>query len=243
VSKEHVLIIGGSSSIGCEVIRQIAHKNMVILAQFYANADGLNQLAKEVSAPIIPVQTDLLSDDAVETMLGTIEGRCSFPEKIVFLAAPRFALIRFKELAWSDFQTHLDIQLRAAVLVCNRFLPKMAAAKTGKLVFVLSSYTLNLPPAAMAHYVTAKYAMLGLMKALASEYAAKKICINAVSPSMVESGFLSNIPDKLVELTADQHPLKRNAVPKDVAPMIRFLLSDDANYITGVNVPITGGAA
>jgi 3-oxoacyl-[acyl-carrier protein] reductase len=243
VSKEHVLIIGASSSIGCEVIRQIAHDNMVILAQFHANADRLGELAKEVSAPIIPLQADFQSEADIETMLGTIEDKCPFPEKLVFLAAPKVALIRFKEAAWSDFQTQLDIQLRAAMLVCGRFLPKMAAAKTGKLVFVLSSCTLNLPPAAMAHYVTAKYAMLGLMKALASEYAAKKICINAVSPSMVETGFLSNFPDKLVELTADQHPLKRNAVPKDVAPMIKFLLSDDADYITGVNVPITGGSA
>ncbi len=146
-------------------------------------------------------------------------------------------------MAWSDFQAQLDVELRTAVTICARFLPRMAAAKLGKLVFVLSSYTLGVPPAAMAHYVTSKYALLGLMKALASEYAARGVCVNAISPSMVETSFLADIPDLLVELAADSHPLKRNATPGDVAPMVKFLLSEAADYMTGVNVPITGGGA
>ncbi len=242
MNRERLLILGASSSIGCEIIRNIAHENMTILAHFHTNPARLEDLSKTVAAAIIPVKADLRSESDIEKMLQTIEQTCSFPDKMVFLAAPKIYLARFKDLHWSDFQTQLDVQLRAAVLACQRFLPKMAAAKTGKLVFVLSSYTVGAPPAAMAHYITAKYALLGLMKALSSEYAARKVCVNAISPDMVETGFLSEIPRKLVELTAEQHPLKRIASPSDVAPMVKFLLSDDADYITGVNVPIAGGA-
>jgi 3-oxoacyl-[acyl-carrier protein] reductase len=134
------------------------------------------------------------------------------------------------------------MQLTTAFILLQSFLPKMAAVKYGKVVFMLTSYTIGIPPSAMAHYVTAKYAMLGLMKSLAAEYAGKQICINAVSPSMIETGFLSQIPEKIVEFTAQQHPQKRNALPSDVVPVIKFLLSDEAGFVTGINIPVTGGA-
>jgi 3-oxoacyl-[acyl-carrier protein] reductase len=242
VSKDHVFIIGASSSIGCEVIRQIAHADMTIWAHFNTNAAKIDLLSKEVSASILPLQADLRSEADIEAMLEAIESRQPCPDKMILLAAPGFSLTRFKDLGWPDFQTQLDIQLRAAVLICRRFLPKMAAAKSGKVVFVLTSYTLGIPPMAMAHYVTAKFALLGFMKAMSSEYAAKGVCINAISPAMVDTDFLGDIPDKIVEMTADRHPLKRNALPSDIAPMVKFLLSDGARYMTGVNVPITGGA-
>jgi 3-oxoacyl-[acyl-carrier protein] reductase len=98
------------------------------------------------------------------------------------------------------------------------------------------------PPKALAHYTTTKYALLGLMKALAAEYADKHISINAVSPSMTETSFLSGLPVKLIELSAAAHPLKRNASTQDIAPIIKFLLSSDADYIGGANVPVTGGS-
>jgi 3-oxoacyl-[acyl-carrier protein] reductase len=79
------------------------------------------------------------------------------------------------------------------------------------------------------------------MKSLASEYSERNIQINAVSPSMVETSFLENIPGKLIELASEAHPLKRNAVPHDIAPLIKYLLSDESNYITGINIPICGG--
>jgi 3-oxoacyl-[acyl-carrier protein] reductase len=99
--------------------------------------------------------------------------------------------------------------------------------KRGKVVCMLSSVVLNIPPKALAQYTTVKYALLGLVKSLASEYADKNIQINAVSPSMVETKFLDNINEKFVELSAYNHPLKRNAVVDDIAPIIKKLISKE----------------
>ncbi len=119
----------------------------------------------------------------------------------------------------------------------------MAQKKKGKIVFVLSSCTFNIPPGALSHYVTAKFALLGLARSLAAEYGPKHININSVSPSMVETAFLQNIPERMVEIAAAQSPWQRNATPQDVAGVIRFLLSSDADYITGANIPVSGGTA
>ena len=118
----------------------------------------------------------------------------------------------------------------------------MAKQKKGKVVVMLSSVVLNMPPKALTQYVVVKYALLGLVKSLASEYADKNIQINAISPSMIETKFLENINEKLVELSAYSHPLKRNAKVEDITPTIQMLISKESDYLNGVNIPITGGS-
>jgi len=241
VSPRHILIVGASSAVGCELIRQIASPDWVVLAHCHTGADRIAALQRELPSRLVPLVADISTEAGVAALLEGVASQTPCPDQIVFLAAPRFTLTRFKNLDWRDFSAQLELQLRSAVAVLSLYLPRMAKAQRGKVVFMLSSYTEGTPPAAMAHYVTGKYAMLGLMKALAAEYAGKKICINALSPSMIETPFLADIPSKLVEMTADSHPRKRNATPADVAPALRFLLSAQADFITGCNLAVTGG--
>ncbi|MDP1533654.1 MAG: SDR family oxidoreductase [Rubrivivax sp.] len=236
-----VLIVGASSAIGCELVREIADPQTTILAHCHQGAERLLALQPEVASRLLPLQADLSTAAGIDSLLAAVQAQTDCPDAVVLLAAPRFTLQRFKDLDWDDFRLQVDLQLQTAVRLLGRYLPRMAARKQGKVVFMLSSYTSGTPPAAMAHYVTGKYAMLGLMKALAAEYAGKKLCINAVSPSMIETPFLADIPGKIVEINADNHPRKRNGLPTDVAPVLRFLLSPESDFMTGVNVPVTGG--
>ena len=241
MSKNTILIVGASSAIGMEIIRQIAADDVVILAHYHTGINRLKALGSEIAGKLIPIKADLEQAGDIDLLIEAVKSYSISPGNIIFLAAPRLTLVRFKDLSWQDFNHHTTMQLRTAVELLKSFLPAMAKDGYGRVVFMLSEVTMGLPPGNMAHYITAKYALLGLMKALASEYASKHICINAVSPSMIETGFLADIPRKVVELTAQQHPLKRNATPADVAPVIRFLLSEESGFMTGVNIPVTGG--
>jgi 3-oxoacyl-[acyl-carrier protein] reductase len=107
---------------------------------------------------------------------------------------------------------------------------------------VSSSVTRGVPPKFMSMYTVVKHAQLGLMRALASEYAESGVSINAVSPGMVETRFLENVPDMVKEMSAAAIPRHRNAQPDDVVDAIEFLLSSKAGYITGIELPVTGGA-
>ena len=82
---------------------------------------------------------------------------------------------------------------------------------------------------------------MGLMKALAQEYAGKGVTINGISPTMIETKFLNDIPDLLVQQNAMNSPTKENLKVQDVVPTISFLLSNNANSITGQNIAITNG--
>lgn len=241
VNQGLVVVLGASSDIGVEIIRKISKPDMKIIAHCNSNKAKLESLQADLAAEIVPVEANLCNDQDLEVFIAAINACDRAPEKVVHLAAPRVDYVKFKNIQWSDFQKNIDVQVKSFVAVMKNCVPAMIKARKGKVVVVLSSYTLNVPPAFMSHYVSVKYALLGLVKSLASEYASKRICFNAVSPSLIETAFLENIPDKIIEFAAEKHPLKRNATPKDIAPLVDFLLSPEADFLNGVNIPISGG--
>jgi NAD(P)-dependent dehydrogenase (short-subunit alcohol dehydrogenase family) len=83
---------------------------------------------------------------------------------------------------------------------------------------------------------------MGLAKSLSVELAPYKTTVNMISPGMVETDMLINMPKKLLEINANQNPLGRNGNTEDVASVISFLASDSADYINGINIPINGGS-
>jgi 3-oxoacyl-[acyl-carrier protein] reductase len=137
----------------------------------------------------------------------------------------------------------MAIQVESIVILLQRFAAKMSKSEASRLVFVTSSVTHGMPPKFMSMYTVIKYAQLGLMRATAAEYAASKLTVNAVSPSMIETQFVEEIGDVAVRMAAAANPQGRNATTEDVIGAIEFLLSPAAGYMTGVDIPITAGAS
>ncbi|MEH6450100.1 MAG: SDR family oxidoreductase [Oleispira sp.] len=239
--REIILIIGASSDIGLNLIKNL-DKDILILAHYNTMSASLQEFSENSVHELVLLKANLSHEDEVHTLLDTIEENYGIPNKIVSLAAAPFENIRFKDIKWSNFEKDININLRATVLILSRFLPKLAKEKKGKVVIMLSSCVIGVPPKALTQYTTIKYALLGLVKSLASEYASKNIQINSISPSMIDTKFLKTINHKLVDLNAYNHPLKRNAQVDDITPFIKILLSPESDYINGVNIPITGGS-
>lgn len=235
-----ILIIGASSDIGVELIMNLEEECLVI-AHYNSSNEKLLQLEGRISNKLVTVKADFASEDELESLLNTIEADYGIPNKIVHLAAPKVENIRFKDAVWEDFEKNINVSLKSLVIILNRFLPKLAREKGGNVVVMLSRYVLGVPPKNLAHYTTIKYALLGLVASLSSEYADKHIRINAVSPTLIETKFLANINEKIIEISASKNPLKRNATTADIVPVLKFLLSDAAIFINGANIPVTGG--
>lgn len=242
MTERRLLVIGASSDIGLELIRQVDEPGLRIVAHSSRSGERVRELAKSLRANVTQVSADLRDEAALARLIEEVNA-AGIPDQIVHLPAPPYSIERFSKRTWDDFNAELEIGLRSIVAILHSLLPAMAERRSGSVVFVLSSVTVGAPPKGTASYTTAKYALLGLMKALVSEYSERGIRFNAVSPSMVETRFLSRLPARLVELAAEGHPQKRHAQSGEVASVIRFLLSDEASYVSGANIAITGGGA
>ena len=235
-----IVITGATSDIGLDFIKSIKDE-CLILAQYNSNKDKLIELQTATNCTIVPIGADFNNEDNILKFIQEIEGY-GVPDCVIHLAAPKFANIRFRDISWENFQSEFNISFRSIMLILNAIMPKMAILKRGRVICMLSSVTIGVPPKALTQYTTIKYSLLGLMKSLASEYGEKGVTVNSISPSMIETGFLSNINEKIIEISAQNNPLKRNATPSDITPTILMLMDEKSAYINGVNIPITGGS-
>ncbi len=116
----------------------------------------------------------------------------------------------------------------------------MKEAHSGKIINILSSYVLNLPPEKIAPYITAKYALLGLSKALAVELIKYGITVNMISPGLMATDLSHYLPRKYLEVYSAKHPMGRMTTTDDTADVLEFLISDRANFLNGINIPVNG---
>ncbi len=239
------LVTGATSDIGQALLRRLlahAPAGSTVLAQGYGDVAKLAPLCAAYPGMVKTFDVDLSDRGAVAAFVSVLEG-CPAPTHFVHLPALPVVNAKFKKLDEARFDRDLEVQLHSAVALAKAVLPGMARAKFGRVLFIQTSYTLGAPPKNTAAYVMAKSALGGLVKSLAVEYAPFGVTVNCVAPSMMETNFLKDTPALIVEAAAADNPMGRNARPEDVAPAMEFLLGDEAGFITGVTLPVTGGSA
>jgi 3-oxoacyl-[acyl-carrier protein] reductase len=238
MNKNIILITGASSSIGQEVVKKFLNKKNILLATYLKNDF---QIKKNHEGRIVKFKVDLSNEKNVIKFIKDIFKKNLIPNNFIHIASNPLKMSSFTDLNWKDYENNFNIQIKSFFLILKYILPSMKKNKFGKILAILSSVTLSQPPGFMSSYVTSKYALLGLLKSLASEYSKYKICINSISPGMIKTNFLSEIPEKIFEINSQKVPFGRCVEIKDIIPILEFLMSDKSSFITGANIPITGG--
>ena len=238
-----LLVTGASSDVGVELIRHIYRDYGTIWCQYRSMNDKLKNLMREIDGETVinGVEADFSVTGAADDLIERIRKTNIIPNHIVHLPAPKLYNKQFHKDSWKNTEAGWEISVHSVSDILRAFIPDMMKAKYGRVVFMLTSNTVGIPAKYQSSYVTVKYALLGLMKALAAEYADKGITFNGVSPDMMETGFLENIPDLIIEQNAQNSPLGRNIRIDEVIPVIEYMLSDQGAAMTGQNIAITGG--
>ena len=186
-------------------------------------------------------QADFQDLGSTQAFVDKLKAQKFVPTHILHIPAAPIENKRFTEYAWAEAEQQFNVQVRSLWMILQILIKSMAKTGTGKIVLILTSYTKGVPPKYLSTYVAVKYALMGLGKALASEYAPKHIQVNMISPSMMETKFLQNVYAGVVEQSAAANPMGRNVHVEDVVSLVQYLFSEKNSFITGVNIPVSGG--
>ena len=234
------LILGGTGGIGQAVIRALAEKEFRIYFSYSRNETKARELEYRPGAAR-GFRVDFTQTGSVQEALAPVVKAAERFDVIVFSSASEIGFTPFLSTDWKEFQTHLDVQVRGLFEVVKALQPQLKMKQRTKIIVLLTEACIGKPPSRLSDYLTAKYALMGLCKALAVELAPYQCTVNMVSPGMTETALIAKLPAKMFELTAEANPLKRITRPEDVAAAVAFLASEQAGYLNGVNLPVNGG--
>jgi 3-oxoacyl-[acyl-carrier protein] reductase len=236
-----LLIIGASSDLGYNLLESIYDNYSIIFAHYCNNIDRLKELQNRIGDKLILIKDCFDIDPKVNNIIATIKNFNVKPNHIVHLASTKADILQFKKRSWIDYEEQIFTSIKPIVEILEEYLPNMVHQRHGRVIFMLSSLIIGIPPKFQSPYITTKYALLGLMKSLAVEYADKGITFNGISPNMIDTKFISNLPDLIVQNYSLKSPLGRNLRVEDIIPTFKYLLSESAGAVIGSNLEISGG--
>lgn len=246
LSGKTILITGASRGIGRAAALLLARHGARVAVNYLLDVKSANNVVKEIKTQggkAIIVQADVSKPKEVGEVVEEIMKKFGAIDILINNASAPIDYKKFIDIGWDDFEEHFEVQIHGTYNAIRAVLPKMLEKKSGSIVNIVSEVTLGSPGSDMAGYITAKYGLLGLTRALALELAKYKIRVNAVSPGLVDTDLVKKLPRIAKELAARETPLGRNATPEDVAKAVLFLVSDDSEFITGINLPVCGGSS
>jgi NAD(P)-dependent dehydrogenase (short-subunit alcohol dehydrogenase family) len=233
-----VVVTGGSSGIGEAVVRRLAGDGQEVVFTFCRSEAKARAVAEATGAE--SVRYDQSSAQSVEELAAAV--RAGEFDALVNNASQPVQRQLLRKIDPESFVTYQIAALRGVLALSTAFAEQVRRrGGSGCIVNVLSAYTFGMPPAKLAAYVTSKHALLGLTRSMAAEFIRYGIRVNAVSPAMTRTEFIADLPEQFIEEMEASLPMERLATPAEVASVIRFLLSPEASYINGANIPIAGG--
>ncbi len=236
-----ILITGATSDVGVQLIEAIHTQYDKILCHYCHNKEVLEEMQSRMGDKIIPVQSDFSDALSVERFAEEVSKFYKITH-IVHLSAPKYSVGKFSKTDKAFYEENMQIQFYSILEILQKCIKNMAKQNYGRVVFMLSSCTEGIAPKYLAPYVSTKYALKGLMKSLAAEYAEKNISVNGISPGMMRTKFLSEASDMLVDMQEQKSSKGKLTDIESVVSAMKLLLSDEAEFITGKNLVIDGEA-
>jgi len=247
-----VIVTGGGKGLGKAISLTFAEKGAkVVIAEISINS--ANKVAREIKSlnqDCLVVRTDASNREEICNMTAIVKDKFNNIDILVnnagaYLAAP------VVDTSEKDWQRIIDVNLKG-VFLCSQVVAKeMIKQGSGKIINI-SSMAGKTGPTREGAYAASKSAVIALTKTLSKELAAYGINVNAICPGLINTEMLRSwwrqrSTDKGISFQEVEKeflskiPLGRVGMPKDIANLVLFLASEEASYITGESINITGG--
>ena len=240
--KKTVVVTGGSRGIGRAICLAFAGHDTHVYFNYASAGDAAAETEKMIAAAGgtgTGVQVNVAAEAEVSAFAKRILSETGRIDVLVNNAGiTRDGLIvRMKEKDWDDV---LNTNLKGAFNCIKVVSKAMLKQRSGRIINVSSVVGVSGNPG-QANYVASKAGVIGLAKAVAKELGSRGITVNAVAPGFVETDMTADLPESAKDAMVAQIPLKRAGTCDDIANAVKFLASDEAAYITGQVIHVSGG--
>lgn len=232
-----VLITGGSRGIGRAMVEAFSKNGYAVAFTYKNSAELAEKLANETGALAIRADSSLEAEVS-SAVKYTIEKLGQIDCLINNAGISSFSL--FTDLTLEDWNNTLVVNLTGAFLYSKAVIPDMLSRKKGRIINISSMWGL-VGSSCEVHYSTAKAALIGMTKALAKELGPSGITVNAIAPGVINTDMNKNLSSEDISALVDETPVMRIGEGTDVASAAMFLAGDEASFITGDVLNVSGG--
>jgi 3-oxoacyl-[acyl-carrier protein] reductase len=236
------LVTGASRGIGKAIALELAKNGAKVAVNYAGNEEKAKEVVAEIIAlgsEAIAIKADVASSEETANMVKETIARFGSLEILVNNAGiTRDGLImRMKEDDWDQV---INTNLKGVFNCSKAVTRQMMKQRYGRIVNI-SSVVGVLGNAGQANYVAAKAGVIGLTKSLARELANRNITVNAVAPGFIETDMTDDLSEEIKQELKKQIPLGKLGSARDISRVVRFLVTEDADYMTGQTLNVDGG--
>ena len=236
------LITGGTRGIGKEIAYTLAEENYDIIINYRTENEELMKLKKEIEQKRVRcllLKGDVSNFEDCKKLVEEAINRINHIDVLVNNAGitKDMLLMRMKP---EDFNEVINVNLIGTFNMTKNVINYMMKERKARINIVTSVVGIS-GNAGQTNYAASKAGIIGFTKSLAKEVASRNILVNAIAPGFIQTDMTNILKENVKDEIAKTIPLKRMGTAKDVANVVKFLVSEDSSYITGQVIQVDGG--
>ena len=248
---KNILITGGAGGIGLEIVHYFEKKNFNIIILDKTLKKDFKKNYKKIKKNIFYLEADILEIKKTEKKIQQIISKFKTIDILINCAGIQY-ISEIENFPTNEWRKVIDINLTSSFITSKNIIPVMKQNNSGRIINISSVHGLVASENKSA-YVASKHGLIGLTKAIALELSKTKITCNAISPGWVLTPLVEKQIKKLASknktsieiekknLLFEKHPNQKFVSGKEIASLVNFLISKDAQNITGSSYSIDGG--
>jgi 3-oxoacyl-[acyl-carrier protein] reductase len=235
------LITGAAQGIGLATAKKFAQEGATVVI-CDVKAEAVNAAVAQCQALGAQAEghtMDVTQRDQVDAVIGAVLARHGRIDVLVNNAGITQDA-RLQNMTQAQFDRVIDVNLRG-VFHCAQAVANTMVAQGSGVILNASSVVGIYGNFGQTNYAASKFGVIGFTKTWSRELGPKGVRVNAVAPGFIATPILSTIPEKVIAEMAQRVPLRRLGQPEEIANVYAFLASDEASYINGEVIEVSGG--